>query len=143
MKPFRPTRVDTKHERRNTGPERCVVPSCAKATRFGKAHCYRHIHLTPYAIKVAGEIAQREDEVTLLDRDAILDEGASLVGEASAILWEKRNVTAPGLTRLMNLTHQQARTLFQSLSAYGIAEIYKNRRGVVAAKALGAQEIDL
>ena len=140
LKPFRPTRVHPTRDTRSN-PERCVT--CGKATRFGKERCIDHIHETAYAVRLVEEMERREVEVRKLNMGHYLDEDSHLVAEARAILWEKRVVTAPGLTRVMDLTHEQAERLFRSLSKHGIAEIFRNRRGVTAAKAVAPQDIEL
>lgn len=140
---FCPKRVHPERNHKHSGPERCVEDDCGKATRNGKRYCIAHIHLTPYAQSLNAEMIRRKDEVQQLDDGQILDKSAHLVSEARAVLWEKRNVTAPGLTRVMDLTHEQARRLFRSVAEHGIAEIYRNRRGVITAKALGDQDITL
>jgi hypothetical protein len=85
-------------------------------------------------------MGRRDQEVEQLDAGHLLDENAHLVAEAKAVLWEKRSVTAPGLTRVMDLTHEQARRLFRSVAKHGIAEIYRNRRGIITARAIEDQD---
>ena len=87
----------------------------------------------PSAQRVAEIISQRIEEIALLNKNKVLPSESHLVREAAGLLWEHQTLTAPGLTRHIDLTHSQAETLLRSLAKHGYAKMKKSRRGVVSA----------
>lgn len=111
----------------------CVRDDCLRPTKYGKEFCSDHIEDMAYAREVIDSFARRGDEVVILAQGDSLPKESQLVKEATGILWEHQTLTAPGLTRHIDLTHEQAASLLRSLESHGYAVVSKSRRGIISA----------
>lgn len=130
MRIFLSSRTSSRDKRPNIY---CTASACLRPTKYGKEFCSDHIEEMAYAQEVITTFARREDEVVILAQGEELPKDAQLVQEANGILWEHQTLTAPGLTRHIDLTHSQAETLLRSLESHGYARMNKSRRGVASA----------
>ena len=122
------------------GQPTCLHDGCSDGTKHRKRYCTEHICETDYARSVTAQLAQREEEIKSLNKRRSLSKDAHLIKEATAVLWEERKVTAPGLCRHMGLTHAQARHLLRQVARHGLASLYENKRKKLCAKAILSQE---
>ena len=110
----------------------CTQVGCSRGTKHGKTYCSEHIDCMDYAQNLAHELERRERETLLLAEGHRLPRDSHLVREAFALLWEYRSVSAPGLTRHIHLSHDEAVTLLRSLADHGLATLTRSSRGLEA-----------
>jgi len=133
--------LEDKEPQESGPPVHCSEPGCNKATRHSKPHCCDHIKQMTYVKNVEGELQRREKEKRQLTKERRLGKKSHLVGEALAVLWEHQKVTAPGLTRHIDLSHQQSTVLLRSLAKHGYVTLRRNKRGVLTATACFGEQL--
>lgn len=130
MRIFLKQRAEARDKRPNIY---CSKNDCSRATKYGKEFCSDHIDEMDYAQWLVDELSRRQDEVVVLSQGKKLPRDSQLVQEATGILWEHQALTAPGLTRHIDLTHSEAETLLRSLAKHGFAKIKRSKRGAISA----------
>jgi hypothetical protein len=118
----------------------CSHPGCLRTTFSQKRFCSEHVCETRYAQNLAKQMDQRKKELIALNKQDDMPIDAHFVREALAVLWEERDITAPGLCRILGLSHHQARHLLKEVAKHGLATIYENKRKKLCARAILPQE---
>jgi hypothetical protein len=142
LRPFRPKRIRPNGKENRRGPTHCVEPNCGKPTKHGKTYCSDHITRLAYVQEVEARKLRRAQELSAIGTGDPLPDDSLLVGDVYAVLWERGSVSAPGLTRYIDVTHSQARDLLNMAQSRGICALSTSKRGKLMASALFERDLD-
>lgn len=133
---FNPRGMRPQGDRKNFGPTYCLKDGCKSSTNGGKEYCSDHLDHLTYVRTLNETIAKRNAELAALKvRGGALPDDSVLVGEVRALLWEFGSISAPGLSRQLDISHFQARRLLGAAHRHGLCKLSINRRRKLLAQA--------
>jgi len=108
--------------------EHCNAVRCNAATKSGKKFCTNHVAQHDYVKEIEKKIKAREAELKQVDANAELPEDSHLISEVRAMLWQDGRISAPGLSRYINVSSEQATALLRYAEKRGLCELKLSKR---------------